>query len=47
MYQTVIVEDDPTISLLHRTFLARDNRFALAHAFSNGHEALELSLIHI
>ena len=41
MYQTVIVEDDPTISLLHRTFLARDNRFALARAFSNGHEALE------
>ena len=46
MYQTVIVEDDPTISLLHRTFLARDNRFALAHAFSNGHEALEWLLHH-
>ena len=46
MYQTVIVEDDPTISLLHRTFLARDNRFALAHAFSNGHEALEWLLPH-
>lgn len=46
MYQTVIVEDDPTISLLHRTFLARDNRFALANAFSNGHEALEWLLHH-
>lgn len=46
MYQTVIVEDDPTISLLHRTFLARDNRFALAHAFSNGHEALDWLLHH-
>ena len=46
MYQTVIVEDDPTISLLDRTFLARDNRFALAHAFSNGHEALEWLLHH-
>ena len=46
MYQTVIVEDDPTISLLHRTFQARDNRFALAHAFSNGHEALEWLLHH-
>ena len=46
MYKTVIVEDDPTISLLHRTFLARDNRFALAHAFSNGHEALEWLLHH-
>ena len=46
MYQTVIVEDDPTISLLHRTFLARDNRFALARAFSNGHEALEWLLHH-
>lgn len=46
MYQTVIVEDDPTISLLHRTFLARDNRFALACAFSNGHEALEWLLHH-
>ena len=41
MYQTVIVEDDPTISLLHRTFLARDNRFTLARAFPNGYEALE------
>ena len=46
MYQTVIVEDDPTISLLHRTFLARDNRFALARASSNGHEALEWLLHH-
>lgn len=46
MYQTVIVEDDPTISLLHRTFLARDNRFALARAFSNGHETLEWLLHH-
>lgn len=46
MYQTVIVEDDPTISLLHRTFLARDNRFALVRAFSNGHEALEWLLHH-
>lgn len=46
MYQTVIVEDDPTISLLHRTFLARDNRFALARAFSNGHKALEWLLHH-
>lgn len=41
MYQTVIVEDDPTISMLHRTFLARDNRFTLARAFPNGYEALE------
>ena len=46
MYQTVIVEDDPTISLLHRTFLARDPRFALARAFPNGCEALDWLLHH-
>ena len=46
MYQTVIVEDDPTISMLHRTFLARDNRFSLARAFSNGDAALSWLLHH-
>lgn len=46
MYQTVIVEDDPTISLLHRTFLARDSRFALVHTFSNGYDALDWLLYH-
>lgn len=46
MYQTVIVEDDPTISLLHRTFLARDPRFSLARAFPNGCEALDWLLRH-
>ena len=46
MYQTVIVEDDPTISMLHRTFLARDNRFSLAHAFANGDAALTWLLHH-
>lgn len=46
MYQTVIVEDDPTISMLHRTFLSRDSRFTLAHAFSNGDTALTWLLHH-
>lgn len=46
MYQTVIVEDDPTISLLHRTFLSRDSRFTLARAFSNGDAALTWLLHH-
>lgn len=46
MYQTVIVEDDPTISLLHRTFLTRDNRFSLARAFANGDAALTWLLHH-
>lgn len=46
MYQTVIVEDDPTISMLHRTFLSRDSRFTLAHAFSNGDSALTWLLHH-
>lgn len=46
MYQTVIVEDDPTISMLHRTFLARDHRFSLARAFPNGESALDWLLQH-
>lgn len=46
MYQTVIVEDDPTISLLHRNFLARDNRFTLVRAFLNGDSALQWLLQH-
>lgn len=46
MYQTVIVEDDPTISMLHRTFLSRDSRFTLAQSFSNGDSALAWLLHH-
>lgn len=46
MYQTVIVEDDPTISMLHRTFLSRDSRFILARAFPNGDAALTWLLHH-
>lgn len=46
MYQTVIVEDDPSISLLHQAFLARDSRFTLAQTFSNGHDALDWLLHH-
>ena len=40
MYQTVIVEDEPSISQLHKAFLARDPRFQLVRSFSNGHDAL-------
>ena len=46
MYQTVIVEDDPTITMLHRSFLKRDSRFSLARTFSNGQDALSWLLDH-
>lgn len=46
MYQTVIVEDEPSISQLHKAFLARDPRFQLVRSFSNGHDALSWLLLH-
>lgn len=46
MYQTVIVEDEPSISQLHKAFLARDSRFQLVRSFSNGHDALSWLLLH-
>lgn len=40
MYQAVIVEDNPMISMLDRTFTERDSRFQVAAEFSNGRDAL-------
>ena len=40
-YRAVIVEDDPMIAAINRSFLARDPRFALAAGFRTGEEALD------
>lgn len=40
MYQVVIVEDDPMVSLLDRTFTEKDPRFQVVQTFSDGQSAL-------
>lgn len=40
MYQVVIVEDNPMVSMLNRTFTEKDPRFKVLREFPNGREAL-------
>ena len=40
MYRVVIVEDDPMVSLLDRTFVERDARFEVVQSFQDGRAAL-------
>ena len=46
MYQVVIVEDDPMVSLLNKTFTERDARFQVAQSFRDGRAALEWISVH-
>lgn len=39
-YRTIIVEDDPMISLLDRTYVERDPRFQVVETFRDGKNAL-------
>ena len=41
LYRVVIVEDDPMVSLLDRTYTEKDPRFRVAQTFQDGHSALE------
>lgn len=41
MYRVVIVEDDPMVSLLDRTYAEKDARFQVVQTFQNGQAALE------
>lgn len=41
MYRIVIVEDDPMVSLLDRTYAEKDARFQVVQMFQNGQAALE------
>lgn len=41
MYRVVIVEDDPMVSLLDRTFTEKDARFRVVQTFQDGRSALE------
>ena len=41
LYRVVIVEDDPMVSLLDRTYTEQDRRFRVAQTFQDGHSALE------
>ena len=41
MYRVVIVEDDPMVSLLDRTYTEKDARFQVVQTFQNGQAALE------
>lgn len=41
MYRVVIVEDDPMVSLLNRTFTEKDSRFRVVQTFSDGRSALD------
>lgn len=41
LYRVVIVEDDPMVSLLDRTFTEKDSRFRVVQTFQNGRAALE------
>lgn len=41
MYQVVIVEDDPMVSLLDRTFVEKDTRFGVVQSFRDGRTALK------
>ena len=43
MYRVVIVEDDPMVSLLNRTFVERDARFQVVQSFQDGRAALGLA----
>ena len=40
-YQVVIVEDDPMIGMLNRSFVERDRRFQVAGEFREGRKALQ------
>ena len=40
MYRVVIVEDDPMVSLLNRTYVERDARFQVVQTFQDGRAAL-------
>lgn len=40
MYRTVIVEDDPVITLLNRRYIEKDERFCVVQTFSAAHPAL-------
>ena len=40
MYRVVIVEDDPMVSLLNRTFVERDASFQVVQSFQDGRAAL-------
>ena len=41
MYRVVIVEDDPMVALLNRTYVERDPRFRVVQTFQDGRAALE------
>ena len=40
LYRAVIVEDDPMVSLLNRTFIEKDTRFRVVQTFQDGQSAL-------
>ena len=40
MYSTVIIEDDPVITLLNRQYVEKDSRFTVVQTFSAAHPAL-------
>ncbi|WP_294514625.1 response regulator [uncultured Intestinimonas sp.] len=41
LYRVVIVEDDPMVSLLDRTFTEKDTRFRVVQTFQDGQAALD------
>ena len=41
IYRVVIVEDDPMVSLLDRTFTEKDTRFRVVQTFQDGQAALD------
>lgn len=46
MFDVVLVEDDPMISMVNRKFVESDERFRVASEFSDGLEALRWFLTH-
>lgn len=46
MFDVVIVEDNPMVSMLNRRFVEEDGRFRVAAEFSSGREALRWLLSH-
>lgn len=46
MFDVVIVEDNPMVSMLNRKFVEQDGRFRVAREFSSGSEALRWLLSH-
>lgn len=40
MYRTVIIEDDPVITLLNQRYIEKDSRFTVVRTFSAAHTAL-------